>query len=200
MHIINFKVAFCIGLVLFLFILKSICFSAEYLWAGTNQYQLWFHPSGGIEEQLNAMVDSKLKVIRIFLGHRESYMSWENPPGPYTFEDPIGNYNDANLLKVDYLMSVCKERGIRMIVSLHNPVVDYYWPHIDEPYIGQYGKLGFYNNPDLKLLYKNRIAHFLNHENDYIDGGKWKDLDDVILAWEVQNEWTLLLLNEYVDS
>ncbi len=155
----------------------------ERLWAGTNQYQLWFQYPTRIWEQLDWMVDSNLKVLRIFLGARE-YQSWEDPPYEYTFEDPIGNYHDDRLLLVDYLMNECAARGIRMIVALENRT---------DPYLSTFGPVGMYENEASINAYKNRFTYFLNHYNAFL-GAAWKDLNDVVYAWEIQNEPGIPLL------
>ncbi|MDZ7333285.1 MAG: hypothetical protein ONB31_15025, partial [candidate division KSB1 bacterium] len=125
--------------ILFILILltnQPIVFAEEYLWAGANQYQLWYQREGRLQQQLNAMQDAGLKVVRTWLGHRE-YQSWEDPPEAYTFEDPIGTYHDANLEKVDHLMSECLRRGIKLIVVFNN--------HNDN-YLTTFGAIGMYNS------------------------------------------------------
>lgn len=130
------------------------------------------------------MQESGLKVLRIFLGHR-SYQSWEDPPDAYTFENPIGTYDDANLEKVDFLMSECQKRGIKLIIALSNT---------SDIYFLTYGPVEMYRAAASIEAYKNRFNYFLNHHNALL-GKKWKDCDDVVYAWEIQNEPGIPLLN-----
>lgn len=152
----------------------------EHLWAGANQYQLWYQPPEQIYEQLDAMQDAGLSVLRIFLGHRPQDYSWEDPPEAYSFEPELGEYNNALLEKVDFLMSECKKRGILLIVALENT-------NFNGPYEETFGILGQYTEPSALDAFKNRFEYFLNHHNAYL-GKAWKDLDEVVLAWEISNE------------
>ena len=180
---------FPILLILILLIYHSTLHAEEYLWAGANQYQLWYQREGRIQQQLNAMQDAGLKVLRTWLGHRE-YQSWEDPPEAYTFENPIGTYHDANLEKVDYLMSECLRRGIKLIITFNN--------HTDN-YFTTYGAIKMYSSPEAIKAYKNRINHVLNHHNSYL-GKAWKDCDDVVYAWEIQNEPGIPLKDTQLSS
>lgn len=168
---------FSILFILILLNYQSALLAEEYLWAGANQYQLWYQREGRLQQQLNAMQDAGLKVVRTWLGHRD-YQSWEDPPEAYTFEDPIGTYHDANLEKVDHLMSECLRRGIKLIIVFNN--------HTDN-YFTTFGAIGMYNSPEAIKAYKNRISHFLNHYNSIL-GQAWKDCNKVVYAWEIQNE------------
>ncbi len=168
------------------FLLIVLCVSAaysqpqEHLWAGANQYQLWYQPHSRISEQLDAMQDAGLSVLRIFLGERPDYYSWEDPPQAYSFEPTLGHYDDALLNKVDYLMSECKKRGILLIIALENA-------NSNGPYEENFGILGQYTKPEARQAFKNRFRYFLNHHNAYL-GKSWKELDTVVLAWEISNE------------
>jgi endo-1,4-beta-mannosidase len=166
------------------FLSPAIADDIQYLWAGANQYRIWMQSQNDIAKQLDAMQEAGLKVLRIFLGEAP-YQSWETPPDAYTFEPTFGSYDDANLAKVDYLMQQCQNRGIKLIIVLNN--------HSDE-YLDTYGAIGMYSMPAAITNYKNRFSYFLNHENSYLNK-KWKDCDDVVYAWEIQNEPGLPLIN-----
>ncbi len=168
---------FILLFIFILFIYPPALLAEEYLWAGANQYQLWYQREGRLQQQLNAMQEAGLKVVRTWLGHRD-YQSWEDPPEAYTFEDPIGTYHDANLEKVDHLMSECLRRGIKLIITFNN--------HADN-YLSTYGAVKMYSSPEAIQAYKNRISHVLNHYNSYL-GKAWKDCNEVVYAWEIQNE------------
>jgi len=47
-----------------------------------------------------------------------------------------------------------------------------------------------------KNVYKMRVEHILNHRNPLFDNKKWKDINDVIWAWEVYNEPEHVLYDE----
>jgi mannan endo-1,4-beta-mannosidase len=47
----------------------------------------------------------------------------------------------------------------------------------------------WYSDPDSVTDFDNRIAHVLEHSNDLIEGApKWKDLDEYIFSFNIQNE------------
>lgn len=75
-------------------------------------------------------------------------------------------------------MKLCYERNIRLIVALIN---------FDgaTAYYNQFGVTGFLNNTESREYLKKRYYYFLNHENSYFNNTKWKDLTNVVLAWEV---------------
>jgi len=174
------------NLLLLIFVIFTHCVplhAQEHLWAGANQYQLWFQYRGRIYQQLNAMQGSGLKVLRIFLGHR-NYRNWEDPPDAYTFENPIGIFHDTNFEKVDFLMSECHKRGIKLIIALSTT---------SDIYFLTYGPIEMYRAAASIEAYKNRFNYFLNHHNALL-GKKWKDCDDVVYAWEIQNEPGIPLL------
>jgi mannan endo-1,4-beta-mannosidase len=47
----------------------------------------------------------------------------------------------------------------------------------------------WYSDPDSVTDFDNRVAHILEHSNDLIEGApKWKDLDEYIVSFNIQNE------------
>ncbi|MBN2091612.1 cellulase family glycosylhydrolase [candidate division KSB1 bacterium] len=180
----NFFSGFILICSIFL-IFVSKNYAEEMLWAGANQYQLWFQRTERIEQQLNAMQQAGLKVLRIFLGERSDYQSWEDPPEAYTFEKTIGTYHEGNLKKVDYLMAECLKRNIKLIIALAG---------CSDIYQRTYGQKSMYTSPAALTAYQNRFKYFLNHQNSYL-GKAWKDCDEVVYAWEIQNEPGIPLIN-----
>lgn len=126
-----------------------------------------------------------LKVLRIFLGHRDQYLSYEDPPEAYTFENPIGTYHDDNLQKVDFLMAECLKRDIKLIMALATH---------SRPYLDRYGSTEIYRSSESIQAHKNRFNYFLNHDNAYLSK-TWKDCDEVVYAWEIENEAGIPLLD-----
>ncbi|NUO81891.1 cellulase family glycosylhydrolase [candidate division KSB1 bacterium] len=153
--------------------------TTQFLWAGSNQYRLWFEPRQRIAQELDAMNRANLKVLRIFLDTQHE--SHEDPPSDYTFEDSIGTYHDKWLVEVDSLMFECHERGIKMIIALANS-------NGPEPYERIYGIVGKYSSQGAIDAYKKRFEHFLNHKNALLGDKAWKDINDTIWAWEIMNE------------
>ncbi len=147
------------------------------VWGGANQHQLWFQPEYRRRKQLEAMHTADLRVLRVILGHREQSVWWEDPPHPYTFEDPIGFFHEEEFRQVDQLISECREYGIRMIICLGVPA----------NYFAEFGDWEFYASDSAREAYLNRIRQCLLRIHSE-SGIMWKDLDDAIWAWEIANE------------
>lgn len=147
------------------------------VWGGANQYQLWFQPAHRRQRQLAAMRDAGLRVLRIFLGHREEPRWWEDPPDSYTFEDPIGFFHEEEFRMVDQLIAECRRLKIRLIITLGVP------PN----YFAEFGDWDFYTSAAAREAYLNRIRQCLHRIHSHW-GIMWKDIDDVIWAWEIANE------------
>lgn len=46
----------------------------------------------------------------------------------------------------------------------------------------------FYTSDWAIKMFDQRLDHIMQHKNDKLGGRKWADLDDVVYAWEPQNE------------
>lgn len=138
----------------------------QFLWAGANAYAIYNANEQERLQLLNAMQRAQISVLRIFL--------------TYSFEEPIGSYNEHQLQKVDKLMAECQTRGIKLIVAFEN--------QLDGVYVRTYGPVDMYRDEAAIAAYKQRITYFLNHRNPYLENKGWKELNDVVLAWEIQNE------------
>ncbi len=147
------------------------------VWGGANQPELWFQPPSRRRRQLEAMREADLRVVRIILGHRDESVWWEDPPYPYTFEDPIGFFHEKEFQMVDDLISECREFGIRLIVCFGVP----------SNYFARFGDWEFYASESARRAYLHRIRQCLLRIHS-ASGVMWKDIDDVIWAWEIANE------------
>ncbi|MFH1744245.1 MAG: cellulase family glycosylhydrolase [bacterium] len=147
------------------------------VWGGANQHQLWFQPAHRRQTQLAAMREADLRVLRIILGHRDQSIWWEDPPDPYTFEEPIGFFHEETFQQVDQLITECREFGIRLIIAFGIP------PN----YFAEFGDWDFYVSAQAQRAYLNRIRQCLLRIHSP-SGVMWKDIDDVIWAWEIANE------------
>lgn len=46
----------------------------------------------------------------------------------------------------------------------------------------------FYTNDWAINMFNQRLAHIMAHKNNKLGGRKWSELNDVVYAWEPQNE------------
>jgi endo-1,4-beta-mannosidase len=159
------------------------------VWGGANQCELWFQPAPRRHRQLSAMRDAGLRVLRIFLGHREESRWWEDPPDAYTFEEPIGFFHEEEFRMVDQLIAECRQLGIRLIITLGVPA----------NYFAEFGDWDFYTSGTAQRAYLNRIRQCLLRIHSQWDI-MWKDIDDVIWAWEIANEPGINLKNKNSHS
>lgn len=110
--------------------------------------------------------------------------------------DAVGTYDDDILYKVDQLMLECKERGIQLLITLHDRYALGFWStdkYAIDFGIAKAGSSGvqqivdaqnFYTREDAVALFDQRLTYMLNHTNKLLGGKKWCDLSDVIFAFE----------------
>nr|MCR5756080.1 hypothetical protein [Acetatifactor sp.] len=106
-------------------------------------------------------------------------------------------FNEHALDKLDQLLAICNEQGVRVIV----PLVDHWhWIGGIDGYVYLAGKSDgnpssssfqdwawkFYSDDTCKDYFKQMISHLLERENS-VTGVKYKD-DPAILCWETANE------------
>jgi len=109
-------------------------------------------------------------------------------------EPADGKFNDFAFQDTDYALTVARERGMKVIITLIGDCA-----MCDGGGIGQYlawkGKKNpqdFFTDPALISAYEEHIDHVLNHVNP-LTGVAYKD-DPTILAWENCNMCGLLTL------
>lgn len=169
--------------------------------AGANHHRIYqqhdVEPVDDVERntaaQIEAMRRAGFRTLRTFL-HQEDNVPWEIPPVTFTFEDPIGTYNDAELERIDRLMPYLVGDpddpfdDIRLIVTFFNHLKGTSSGDVQEDlYLETFGEIGFYVDDDAREAFRNRISHVMNHRNPYLGNEAWKDLD-IIVAWEPMNE------------
>lgn len=164
-------------------------------WAGVNYPDLWAEEPEQVRRSLDLMSRGNLSVVRIFVTATR---------GVGDVEDPVGAWNDEILDRIDALFAACRSSGIRVIVVLHDHwalgrwQTDAYARKWKEPLLWPVGKTGpndpggffattFYRDEGARAAFRNRIRHILEYRGRHT-GSAWKDLNDVVLAWEPQNE------------
>ena len=150
----------------------------QYLWAGANAYAIYNAEEHERLQILDAIQRAQLSTLRIFL--------------TYDFEGPIGTYHRQQVEKVDKLMVECLERGIKLVIAFET--------QLDGIYVRTYGPVDMYKAENAITAYKQRISYFLNHRNPYLNNTPWKDLNEVIFAWEIQNEPGTPLLDHMLSK
>jgi mannan endo-1,4-beta-mannosidase len=106
---------------------------------------------------------------------------------PLEANGSIGAYNDTVLVAIDNTLSILHFHGIKAIISPQNAgVVN--GPNGCDAYCTKYGNSDmFYSSIAAKRDYGNRLKAILTYHSPNF-GKPWAQLNDVILAFDIQNE------------
>jgi len=159
------------------------------LWAGANQWQLPQQDASQRAIQLQAMKEAGLGVLRLWVSGRGDE-AWQIQPHGWDYEAPIGSFQAAQIDKLDVVMAECAALGIRIILSFANHANA---SAPDGLYGQRFGIRSLYEGEGL-AAYRNRIVWLLNHRNPHLNNRRWRDLHEVVQAWEVCNESGLPLV------
>jgi len=146
------------------------------------------------------MQSAGMTVIRIFISAVAANNKGSNNVAVNDVEvDYIGTYDDTILTQVDQLMYEASQRGMKLLIALHDRYALGFWS--TDIYCTQLGISPYTNNPpqiaDASAFYTNswaatmfdqRITHILNHQNAQMGNAAWKDLDSAIYGFEPENE------------
>jgi len=145
---------------------------ADFLWAGANEPFLYLESNEVIQETLDAMAASDLRVLRIMIA--------------YHFEpEVVGVYDYSVLDRIDYLIQEARERGVVLMICFDTTY--FLWPGYESSYLDLWTATQFFTEPMARLFYKSRIQAILDHEHPMYEK-PYKEIDDVIWAWELMNE------------
>lgn len=179
---------------------------------GANSFFLYAFQSADRVSVLDAMKAAGMKVLRIFITEVGSNAKGTNCNYVADLEnDVVGVYNDDILKRIDDLMLEAYNRGIKLIIAMHDrwalgcwdtdayaKKYTQYIPNINE----QCGTIsqdvsGWYKDSGAQQEFDNRLKHILTHRNAKFNNRTWGSLGEVVLAFDIQNEgqgyndWTL---------
>ncbi|KAL2066655.1 hypothetical protein VTL71DRAFT_2727 [Oculimacula yallundae] len=163
-------------------------------WAGSNNYYLHaLHP----EEQaayIKSLKGFGTKVVRLWVtGGSDGCAKSSNTHSVPVYETTIGQYNTGTLAALDSVLSQLHAAGIKAIISPHDAnLLPPSGSSTGYNGIDIYGSTykssdAFYASNTAKQQYDNRLASILNYRSPAF-GKAWKDLSEVILAFDIQNE------------
>lgn len=99
----------------------------------------------------------------------------------------VGTYNTSVLAALDNTLALLHTYGIKAIISPHD-AGEINGSNGCDVYCTKYGNQStFYNSTEASTDYGNRLATILNYESPSF-GKPWSQLDEVILAFNIQNE------------
>ncbi|KAJ3073900.1 hypothetical protein HDU98_000359 [Podochytrium sp. JEL0797] len=181
------------------------CPSSTNMWAGANSYFIQSLPAAEQQFLLASLQQAGVTIVRIFITQFGQGSKGTNAIGTPDLEmTTIGVYDDTILTRIDYLLSIVPNYGIKLIIALHDRWnLDKAWGTCDaycQAYCGPTsvvspgkctlpgGAATFYTSPTAQKQYDNRIAHILNHRNALLGNAPWFSLSNSIYSFNIQNE------------
>lgn len=164
---------------------------APFRFGGTNSYPLMYSNSSTVDQILQTVASSNLKVVRMWVfcdttcGNDFFFQTFNT-----TTRAPAYNDVTRGLDNVDLAVNEANTLGIKLILTLTNNWTDFGGM---DTYVkwhnGQYHDQ-FYTDPTILQWYENWVSHVLNHVNTVQGpsfGVAYKN-DPTIMAWELANE------------
>lgn len=100
----------------------------------------------------------------------------------------VGTFNTTVLAALDTTLALLHAHGIKAIISPHD-AGQIGGANGCDAYCAKYGnQTAFYTSAAGKADYDTRLAEILNYESPNFGGRRWAELDEVVLAFDVQNE------------
>ncbi|KAM0750222.1 hypothetical protein T439DRAFT_326171 [Meredithblackwellia eburnea MCA 4105] len=170
-------------------------------WYGASSYYLFSLADSDRYAVLDQLVDGGFKVVRIFIASVYANNKGSDNVAVNDLEpNAVGTYDDTILTKIDQLMYDCKARGLKLLIALSDRYALGFWS--TDAYALKYnivksGTSGAQEVSDASVFYtsssaisdfNNRLNHILSHKNALLGGKTWAQLNDVIYAFEAQNE------------
>lgn len=169
-------------------------------WAGVNSFYLHALSSSDQDEVVGNLNDAGVKVVRIFLSSVDASAKGSSSIELLDLEQvEVGEYDDDILDRVDALMDKLRAQDMKLIVALHDRyslgcwASDAYVNKYDLPVTDDCGTAAnqpdnFYANSSAVADFDSRIRYVLAHKNPYFDNRMWSELDEVVYAFDVENE------------
>jgi len=162
---------------------------SPFRFGGTNSYPLMYSNSPTVDQILQTVANSNLKVVRMWVfcettcGNGFFFQSLNTSTGAPAYNDsPI-----TGLANLDLAVTEANNLGIKLIMTLTNNWHDF--GGMDQYVRWRAGPQyhdQFYTDATIRQWYKNWVSHMLNHVNSN-SGVAYKD-DPTIMAWELANE------------
>ena len=167
-------------------------------WTGVNSYFLHTLSQTDQNSILTALKSANIQVVRIFINGVSAGSKGSSSVGaPDLEQNVVGQYDDTVLSMIDSLMVRMAALNMKLIIAIHDRYSLGCWE--TDGYVAKYGlpvtdcrtvnqPTAFYSNKNAIQDFDNRIAHVLAHKNPLMDGRMWSSLDNVIYAFDIENE------------
>lgn len=170
-------------------------------WAGTNNYFLIGLSDSEQDAYIDQLASFGAKVLRLWVNgqsagscQKGSTISVTIPP----LEGSLGSFDDTVLDAIDGVLVKLAAKGIKAIISPHD-AANQFKSGSDDPYWNAYGSGNFYEDQAAFDAYDNRLSHVLNYQGKS-SGKVWKNWNDAIMAFDLQNEPMATKIEECTGS
>ena len=173
------------------------------VWGGANTWFLYAQRSADRLAILDAMQRANLRVARVFVRavQYNEYGQIDYVPNLQVNTnidvETVNGYDDAVLARIDQLMVEAKQRGIKLILSLHDRWYMGSWEG-DDIYTQLYGVRDgsqalhdYYDawaGAEMMQRLDARLRHLLTHRNPLLGNRTWGEMSDVVFSVEAENE------------
>jgi hypothetical protein len=172
-------------------------------------------PDKTLGAMLDELVAADLRVLRIYIDYRLELDDEGNAKPIGEYSDCILEAIDDLMVEAKQrgILLLVTLQGFNWIEQPYSMSVDFYswrrcktpanlyaelaadpdWEGGDypSPYQQRTANLGwgnFFSDEQAKDAYRQRVSHILHHRNPYLDNREWKDINDVVWAWELFGE------------
>ncbi|KAI9727306.1 MAG: hypothetical protein M1828_006925 [Chrysothrix sp. TS-e1954] len=180
------------------FVIKLCC--AQTSFSGANNYYIHglLNDTVGVNEWAADLASYGATLIRLWVTGTGGYQKGNLTNNIPDIEPTLGTYDDTVLEALDTVLSILSTNHLKAIIMPHDGnQLDPSGVGKCDAYCESYGAVGFYSNTPNNTLaptlaspfdaYAARLEHILNYTSPTF-GKPWAELDEVIYAFDIQNE------------
>jgi mannan endo-1,4-beta-mannosidase len=181
---------------------------------GASSYYLHTFQTADQIQVLDAMQQAGMKTVRIFISSTYANEKGSNNVAIGDVENnTVGVWTDAVLDRIDALMLRVQQRGMKLIIALHDRYSLGCWRR--DAYVSKYNipvasncgvnsaqndASAFYRNSAAAADMDCRFAHIVQHTNPNFGNRPWSAIPEAILGFDISNEAQAHLPNNVVAN
>ncbi|KAF2678887.1 glycoside hydrolase family 5 protein [Lentithecium fluviatile CBS 122367] len=157
--------------------------------AGSNLYFLHALPPAEQKAYVETLAEWGVRVVRLWVTYTDAGCLKGSTVGSIPpFELTVGTYDNTVLDVLDSTLKLLHDNSIKAIISPHN-ANSLTGSAACDAYCDKYTNAStFYSSTEAKADYDNRLNAILSYRSPNFGGRAWKDMGEVILAFDLQNE------------
>ncbi|GME26543.1 putative beta- -mannanase protein [Neofusicoccum parvum] len=160
-------------------------------WAGSNLYFLHALPAAEQSRYIDTLASWGVKVVRLWVTGLSGGCikgSTNVTALPHLEPTTIGAYDTTVLAALDATLLRLHRAGLKAVISPHD-AGQIGGANGCDVYCAAYGnQSAFYASAAARAAYDARLAAILDYASPSFGGRRWAQLDEVVLAFDVQNE------------